>query len=151
MRADRGEIQSLMELCEESSISPNTTMAAPGLVVCTFHGALCYANSESFLDEAVSLINSASCTPRWLVVDFDLITEIDYCGAKMLDELHDRMEKQGVTLVFASLSDEAADFLSDLDLLPAFKPDELFGSVDAVLEAYKAFNQPAHHTSRYAA
>lgn len=32
MRADRGEIQSLTELCEESSISPNTTMAAPGLV-----------------------------------------------------------------------------------------------------------------------
>lgn len=60
----------------------------------------------------------------------------------MLAELHDRMDKQGVTLLFASLSDEEADSLSDLDLLPAFKPDELFGSLDAVLEAYRAFNEP---------
>ncbi len=140
-----------MELYEEGSISPRATMAAPGLVVCTFHGALCYDDAESFLDEVLSLINNSPCTPRWLVVDFDLITEIDYCGAKMLAELHDRMETQGVTLIFASLSDEEADFLSDIDLLPKFKPDELFGSVDAGLEAYKAFNQRAQQASRYAA
>jgi sulfate permease, SulP family len=130
-----------MEFFEEHSIPKHIKLASPNLVVCTFRGPLCYANAEPFMYEVLSLINGASSAPRWLVVDFDLITEIDYCGAKILTELRDRMVKQGVTLVFAGLSEEVVDFLSDLGLLPALRRDNVFESVDGVLEAYEALHE----------
>jgi sulfate permease, SulP family len=132
-----------MESLEKDSFTTCAKMPAPGLAVCTFHGPLCYANAESFMCEVLSLIHDAPSAPQWLVVDFDLITEIDYCGAKMLGELHDRMEKRGVTLVFAGLSEEVADFFLDLGLLPAIETDRLFGSVDAALGAYQTVSAGA--------
>ena len=135
-----------MEFFEEDSISKHVKLASPGLVVCTFRGPLCYDNAEAFLYEVLSLIHGASSAPRWLVVDFDLIAEIDYCGAKILTELRDRMTKQGVTLVFASLAEEVVDFLSDLGLLPALRQDNVFESVEAVLEAYQALHEGPQHS-----
>jgi MFS superfamily sulfate permease-like transporter len=135
-----------MELFEDGPISIYTKLAAPGLVVCTFHGPLCYANAESVMCAVLSLINSAPSAPQWLVVDFDLIPEIDYCGAKMVAELYDRMAKQGVTFVFANPSTKVVDFLSDLGLLSTFRLQNVFGSVDAALEAYEALKEGAHST-----
>jgi len=143
-----------MEFLEEDSILACSKMAAPGLVVCSFHGPPCYANAESFMSKVLSLIDLLSINrgappaPRWLVVDFDLITEIDYCGAKMLSELQDRMEKQGVTLVFATLAQEVADFLSDLGFHSTFIPENVFGSVDGATNAYEALNRGAQVSVR---
>jgi anti-anti-sigma regulatory factor len=92
----------------------------------------------------VSLVSEhkgAPTAPRWLVVNFEMITEIDYCGSRMLEELHDKMEKRGVTLVCANLAEEVADFFFDLGFLSAFGPDKVFGSVDAAIEAFEALNK----------
>ena len=143
-----------MEFLDAGSSSACSKMPAPGLVVCSFHGPLCYASAETFLCEVLSQINllsinkSAPTAPRWLVVDIDLITEIDYCGAKMLSELQDRMEKQSVTLVFATLAQEVADFLSDLGFHSTFRPENVFGSVDAATNAYEALNRGAQVSVR---
>lgn len=144
-----------MEFLDVGSSSACSKMPAPGLVVCSFHGPLCYASAEPFLCEVLSQINLLSinkCTPtapRWLVVDFDLITEIDYCGAKMLSELQDRMEKQGVTLVFVIMTREVAEFLSDFGFHATFGPEHVFGSVDAAIKAYKALNDRVQHLAPY--
>jgi MFS superfamily sulfate permease-like transporter len=136
-----------MEFFEEDSISKHLRLASPGLVVYTFRGPLCSDNAESFLYEVLSLIHGASSAPRWLVVDFDLIAEIDYCGAKILKDLRDRMVKQGVTLVFAGLSEEVVDFLSDLGLLPALRRDNVFESVEAVFKAYETLHEGPQHSA----
>ena len=56
------------------------------------------------------------------------------------------MTKQGVTLVFASLAEEVVDFLSDLGLLPALRRNNVFESVEAVLEAYEALHEGPQHS-----
>jgi MFS superfamily sulfate permease-like transporter len=144
-----------MEFLNEDSTSACSRIPAPGLVVCSFHGPLSYANAETFLCEVLSQINllsinkGAPTAPRWLVVDFDLITEIDYCGAKMLSELQDRMEKQGVTLVFVIMAQEVAEFLCDFGFHATFRPEHVFGSVDAAIEAYQALNDRVQHLAPY--
>jgi MFS superfamily sulfate permease-like transporter len=143
-----------MEFLQEDSILARSKMAAPGLVVCSFQGPLCYANAESFMSEVLSLLDllsinkGAPLARRWLVVDFDLITEIDHRGAEILAELQGRMEKQGVTLVFATLAQEVADFLSDLGFHSTFRPENVFGSVEAATNAYEALNRGAQVSVR---
>jgi MFS superfamily sulfate permease-like transporter len=128
------------------SMKPERT-ATPRLFICSFRGPLCYANSTSFMCDVLSLVRlfseqkGAPAAPRWLVVNFEMITAIDYCSSRMLEELHDRMEKRGVTLVCANLAKEAADFRFDLGFLSAFGPDKVFGSVDAAISAFEALNE----------
>jgi hypothetical protein len=61
-----------MEFLDVGSISACSRMPAPGLVVCSFHGPLCYASAETFLCEVLSQINLLSinkgtpAAPRWL-------------------------------------------------------------------------------------
>lgn len=68
-----------MEFLDENSTSTCSRIPAPGLVGCSFHGPLCYANAVTFLCKVLSQINllsinkSAPTAPRWLVVDFDQI------------------------------------------------------------------------------
>jgi len=73
----------------------------PGLVIYSFGAALFYANASLFAKEIRALLGPALSPVRWLIVDAEAITNVDYTAAGMVRELHKELVERGVVLVFA--------------------------------------------------
>jgi SulP family sulfate permease len=75
----------------------------PGLVLYHFGAALFYANAGRFADDILGLVGPAPSRIRWLVVDAEAMTDVDYSAARVVLELRKNLEDAGVTLGFARL------------------------------------------------
>jgi SulP family sulfate permease len=73
----------------------------PGLVIYSFGAALFYANASLFAKEIRGLVEPTPSPVRWLVVDAEAITNVDYTAARMVRELHQELVDRGVVLLFA--------------------------------------------------
>jgi len=112
-------------------------VALPGLMICRLSGSLYYANAESLMNEMLSLVKDAPTTLRSFILRFDSIDDVDCVGAKMLMELADRMAREQVALVFAGVSQEVEDLLSDFGVVHAFGSDKVFTFIDTALAAFE--------------
>jgi MFS superfamily sulfate permease-like transporter len=112
-------------------------VALPRLMICRLSGSLYYANAESLMNEILSLVRDASSTLRSFILRFDSIDDVDCVAAKMLMELADRMAREQVALVFAGVSQEVEDLLSDFGVVQAFGSDKVFTSIDTALAAFE--------------
>ncbi|MFZ3187078.1 MAG: STAS domain-containing protein, partial [Candidatus Sulfotelmatobacter sp.] len=84
----------------------------PGLVIYRFGAALFYANASLFANEVRGLVGPGPSPVRWLVVDAEAITNVDYTAARMVQQLHQELVHGGVVLVLARVS---ASLKADLD------------------------------------
>ncbi|WP_158944654.1 SulP family inorganic anion transporter [Granulicella sp. S190] len=75
----------------------------PGLVLYRFGAALFYANASRFSDEILGLIGPSPTAVRWLIVDAEAITNLDYSAARVVEELKKNLADAGVELGFARL------------------------------------------------
>ena len=82
------------------SVSPGA-LSRPGLVVYRFGAALFYANAGRFAKEVRELVGPPPSPVRWLIVDCEAITQIDYTAARVVLELYKDLASEGVTMVFA--------------------------------------------------
>lgn len=76
----------------------------PGLVIYRFGAPLFYANAERFANEIRTILGPSPSAVRWLVVDAEAITNLDYTAARVVRELHQELTEMGVTLAFARVS-----------------------------------------------
>ena len=83
-------------------IGPNV-VTEPGLVLYRFGAALFYANAGRFLEEVSSVVQPMPSTVRWVVVDAEAMTHVDYSAARVVMELKRNLAKAGVELAFARL------------------------------------------------
>jgi SulP family sulfate permease len=75
------------------------TVSEPGLVIYRFGAALFYANAGLFAHEVRTLARAPGV--RWLVVDSEAITNVDYSAARMLRDLYQYLKGINVELCFA--------------------------------------------------
>ncbi len=80
------------------------TMTLPGLAIYRFGAPLFYANAGRFVEEIRAIVGAAPSPVRWLVVDAEAITNVDYTAARMLSELHQGLSQADVMLAFARVS-----------------------------------------------
>ena len=76
------------------------SVTEPGLAIYRFGAAIFYANVGRFTEEIRNIVGSQSKV-RWLVVDAEAITNVDYTAARMIRELHPELSRKGVVLAFA--------------------------------------------------
>lgn len=81
----------------------------PGLVLYRFSAALFYANAPRFAEEVLCLVGPSPSTVRWLIVDAEAITNIDYSASRAVMELNDQLGAAGVKLGFARLPETTRD------------------------------------------
>ncbi len=79
-------------------------VTAPGLIVYRFGSDLFYANQNRFCEEARALVAGAPGRLRWLIIDADAITDIDYSAARSLRDLLDELKREGVQVIFGRVS-----------------------------------------------
>ena len=77
------------------------TVTKPGLIIYSFGAALFYANASLFAKEIRGLVERIPSPARWLVVDAEAITNVDYTAAQMVRQLHKELVDRGVVMVFA--------------------------------------------------
>jgi SulP family sulfate permease len=73
----------------------------PGLVIYRFGAALFYANADLFAEQIRGLVGPTPSPVRWLAVDAEAITNVDYTAARMVRQLHEELIDHGALLVFA--------------------------------------------------
>ena len=112
------------------------TFTEPGLVMYRFSAALFYANAGFFYEQIRDIVGPAPSPVRWLVVDAEAITNLDYTAARVVRQLHHDLADCGVTLAFARV----AFFLQgDLDrhhLTEVIGQENIFPRIHDALGAY---------------
>jgi sulfate permease, SulP family len=107
-----------------------------GLVIYRFGAALFYANASLLAEQIRGLVGPTPSPVRWLVVDAEAITNVDYTAARVVRELHQELADRGVVLVFARAP---ASLRADLDrhlLTEVIGPTQFF---DRLHDAVAAF------------
>jgi SulP family sulfate permease len=107
-----------------------------GLVIYRFGAALFYANASLLAEQIRGLVGPTPSPVRWLVVDAEAITNVDYTAARVVRELHQELADRGVALVFARAP---ASLRADLDrhlLTEVIGPTQFF---DRLHDAVAAF------------
>jgi MFS superfamily sulfate permease-like transporter len=113
------------------------TVTEPGLVLYSFGAALYYANASRFADEIVTLIGPSPTSVRWLIVDAEAITNVDYSAARVIEELKKDLTSAGVIFGFARLPwNTRADF-DRHHLTECIGPSLIFNRLHETLEAYE--------------
>jgi len=116
----------------------------PGLVLYRFGSALFYANANRFAEELLRLAAPHPSPVRWVVVDAEAITQIDYSASRVIAQLNGELSRIGVVLGFARMPpDTLADFHRHhlADVIP---PSLVFARLHDALSAFqKAQASPA--------
>ena len=109
----------------------------PGLVMYRFGAALYYANASRFSDEILTLVGPSPTPVRWLIVDAEAITNVDYSAARVVEELQKDLTKAGVAFGFARLPwDTKADF-DRHHLTECIGPSMIFNRLHGALDTYE--------------
>ncbi|HWW96531.1 MAG TPA: SulP family inorganic anion transporter [Edaphobacter sp.] len=121
----------------------------PGFVLYRFGAALFYANASRFADEILTLARPSpipSPTPvRWLIVDAEAITNVDYSAARVVEALKKDLTNAGIVFGFARVPwNTRADF-DRHHLTAAIGPSLIFNRLHDALAAYEKLQlgQPA--------
>jgi SulP family sulfate permease len=112
----------------------------PGLVLYRFGAALFYANAGRFLEEISCVVQPVPSAVRWVVVDAEAMTHVDYSAARVVTTLKKSLTEAGVELAFARVP---WDLRSDFD---RHHLTETIGTVqifNRLHDAIAAFNETA--------
>lgn len=107
----------------------------PGVILYRFSADLFYANANRFADEARALVEGAPDPVRWLVIEADAITNLDYTAARVVLLLIEELARQKIGIAFARVS---ASLRADMDrhgVTAALGADRIFVSRHEALAA----------------
>ncbi len=86
-------------------------MTEPGLVLYRFGAELFYANAAQFLEEVSCVIQPMPTNVRWVVVDAEAMTHVDYTASRVVMALKKNLDEAGIELAFARMPwDLRSDF-----------------------------------------
>jgi SulP family sulfate permease len=114
----------------------------PGLVIYRFGAALFYANASLLAEQIRGLVGPTPSPVRWLVVDAEAITNVDYTAARVVLEIHQELADRGVVLVFARVP---ASLRADLDrhlLTEVIGPTQFFDRLHEAVAAFAKLKGP---------
>ncbi len=115
----------------------------PGLVLYRFGASLFYANANRFAEELLRLAGQRPSAVRWIVVDAEAITQIDYSAARVIAQLNEELNRDGVALGFARMPpDTLADFHRH-HLAECIPSSRIFTRLHDALNAFRKIDAPA--------
>jgi MFS superfamily sulfate permease-like transporter len=117
-------------------------MTEPGLVLYRFEAELFYANANRFSEEVRGLVGQAPTAIRWLIVDAESITHLDYSAARVVERLQEKLKSSGAQLGFARMPfGLRADFARHR-LTEIIDPALIFNRLHEALAAFEKLHTP---------
>jgi MFS superfamily sulfate permease-like transporter len=117
-------------------------MTEPGLVMYRFGATLFYANANRFVEEVNCLVGPAPSKVRWLIVDAEAITHLDYSAARVLLVLQQTLTSCGTQLGFARMPWDLKSDFARHHVTEVVDPSLIF---DRLHHALAAFEKLEHH------
>jgi sulfate permease, SulP family len=112
-------------------------MTQPGLVLYRFGAELFYANAPRFLEEVSCVVQPVPTMIRWVVVDAEAMTHVDYTASRVVMALKKNLSEVGVVLAFARTP---WDLRSDFDrhhLTETIGPERMFNRLHDAVTAFE--------------
>ncbi len=120
-------------------------VSEPGLVLYRFGSALFYANANHFAEELL-LLSGGRCGQkpevRWMIVDAEAISQIDYSASRVIAQLNQELSKMGIVLGFARMSPDATADFQRHHLAECDPPLRLFSRLHDAVSAFRAVHEP---------
>ena len=115
----------------------------PGLMVFRFDSSLFFASANHFAEALQAHLTSEleRESIRQVLVDAETINLLDTTGAEMLLDLKTSLDKQGITLAFASVRDPVKDKMALTGVVDAVGADYFYDTVIQGAEAFKNTHQ----------
>lgn len=107
----------------------------PGIILYRFGADLFYANASRFADEARALVEGAPSPVRWLVIEAEAITNLDYTAARVVLMLIAALARQNIGVAFARVSPSLRADMDRHGVTAALGVSRLFGSRHEALVA----------------
>ncbi|MGO9325337.1 MAG: SulP family inorganic anion transporter [Terracidiphilus sp.] len=114
----------------------------PGLVLYRFGAELFYANAGRFIEEVTQVVQPMPSAVKWVVVDAEAMTHLDYTAARILQALEKNLTEAGIELAFARVP---WDLKSDFDrhhVTETIGPDRVFNRLHDAIAAFEASVKP---------
>jgi MFS superfamily sulfate permease-like transporter len=113
------------------------TVTEPGLVLYRFGATLFYANANRFAEEITCLAGQPPSHVRWIIVDGEAITHVDYTAARIIQELHKNLTIQNVQLGFARMPWGLKEDFTRHHLTELIDPSLIFNRLHDSLGAFQ--------------
>jgi high affinity sulfate transporter 1 len=108
----------------------------PGLVIYRFDAPLFFANAKTFRDE-VRRLARADPAPIWIVIAAEPVTDVDTTASDVLTELDEKLNAQGISLVFAELKDPVRRKIERYGLTRTIDPHHFFPTIESAIAAFR--------------
>jgi high affinity sulfate transporter 1 len=115
----------------------------PGLTIYSFGAPLFYANSGRFSEQIRMIVGTEPSPVRWVVVDAEAMTNIDYTAARVVRELHQDLSQAGVTLGFARLPETLQADFKRHHVVEAVGQERLFDRLHDAVDAFASAEEQA--------
>jgi MFS superfamily sulfate permease-like transporter len=122
-------------------VGPNV-VTEPGLVLYRFGAELYYANAGRFLEEVSKVVQPMPSAVKWVVVDAEAMTHMDYTAARIVKRLKKSLDEAGVELAFARVP---WDLRSDFDrhhVTEVIGPAWIFNRLHDAIAAFEGSVKP---------
>jgi MFS superfamily sulfate permease-like transporter len=125
-----------METWKLVPVAPNV-VTEPGLVLYRFGAPLFYANAGRFLEEVSSIVRPMPTAVRWVVVDAEAITHVDYSAARAVIALKKDLTEAGIELAFARLPWDLRSEFDRHHLTEMIGPARIFNRLHEAISAFE--------------
>jgi MFS superfamily sulfate permease-like transporter len=122
-------------------VGPNV-VTEPGLVLYRFGAELFYANAGRFIEEVLQVVQPMPSAVKWVVVDAEAMTHLDYTAARIMKRLKENLDHAGVELAFARVP---WDLRSDFDryhIAETLGPGRIFNRLHDAIAAFEESAKP---------
>jgi MFS superfamily sulfate permease-like transporter len=121
--------------------APNV-VTEPGLVLYRFGAELFYANAGRFAMEVLEVVQPMPSAVKWVVVDAEAMTHLDYTAARILKRLKKNLDQAGVELAFARVPWDLRSDFNRHHVTEVIGPDRFFGRLHDAIAAFEASAKP---------
>jgi sulfate permease, SulP family len=108
----------------------------PGLLILRTEGRLFFANAERVAERLQAGVDESR--PRVLLLDCRAVLDIEYTALKVLVEIDEKLEAEGVMLWLAGLNPQALDQVRRSRLGDRLGNRRMFQNLDAAVRAFEA-------------
>jgi sulfate permease, SulP family len=107
----------------------------PGLAIYRFGAPLFYANAGRFSEEIRELVGEPPSQVRWLIVDAEAITNIDYSASRMVRQLHAYLVQRGVEFALGRVATSLHSDLVRHHLVEVIGADHVYSRLHEAVAA----------------
>jgi SulP family sulfate permease len=125
-------------------LEDDDAQSVSGVIVYRLYAPLIFANARYVVERIRQLVDAAGADLRWLVIDAQAITDMDFTAAQRFAELHRELEALGVEIKIADAPRPFREELAKVGLSDALGSQQFFVSVKKAVEAF----EQRQHTTR---